>query len=68
MADKKLPGIFAEDIGRCAYGIFKKGREYIGSTVGIAGGHLTGGQMAAALTKTLGEEVRYNDVPPEAST
>jgi uncharacterized protein YbjT (DUF2867 family) len=65
MGDKKLPGIAAEDIGKCAYGIFKKGRELIGKTVGIAGEHLTGAQMAAAFTKALGQEVRYNDVPPE---
>jgi uncharacterized protein YbjT (DUF2867 family) len=49
MADKKLPGIAAEDIGKCAWGIFKKGREYAGKTVGIAGEHLTGSQMAAAF-------------------
>jgi uncharacterized protein YbjT (DUF2867 family) len=66
MGDKKLPGIAAEDIGRCAYGIFKKGREYIGKTVGIAGEHLTGAQTAAAFTKALGQEVRYNSVSPEA--
>ncbi len=65
MGDKKLPGIAAEDIGKCAYGIFKKGREFIGQTVGVAGEHLTGAQMAAALTKALNQEVRYNDVPPE---
>jgi uncharacterized protein YbjT (DUF2867 family) len=65
MGDKKLPGIAAEDIGKSAYGIFKKGREFIGKTVGVAGEHLTGVQMAAALTKALGQEVRYNDVPPE---
>ena len=65
MGDKKLPGIAAEDIGRCAYGIFKRGREFIGKTVGIAGEHLTGAQMAAAFTKALGQEVRYNAVPPE---
>lgn len=65
MGDKKLPGIAAEDIGKCALGIFKKGREFIGKTVGIAGEHLTGTQMAAALTKALGQEVRYDDVPPE---
>jgi hypothetical protein len=47
------------------YGIFAKGREYIGKTVGIAGEHLTGGQMADALTRGLGQEVRYNDVPPD---
>ena len=65
MADKKLPGIAAHDIGRCAYGIFKAGDEYIGKTVGIAGEHLTGSQMAAALTKALGHDVGYDDVPPE---
>jgi uncharacterized protein YbjT (DUF2867 family) len=65
MDDKKLPGIAAEDIGKCALGIFKKGREYIGKTVGIAGEHLTGTQMAAALAKALGQTVRYNAVTPE---
>ncbi|MGD0224699.1 MAG: NmrA/HSCARG family protein [Terriglobia bacterium] len=65
MGNKKLPGIAAEDIGRCAYGIFKKGTELIGKTVGIAGEHLTGTQMAAAFSKALGKEVGYNAVPPE---
>ena len=65
MGDKKLPGIAAEDIGKSAYAIFKKGPEYIGKTVGIAGEHLTGAQMAAALSKALGREVRYNAVSPE---
>ena len=65
MGDKKLPGIAAEDIGKCALGIFKKSREFIGKTVGLAGEHLTGAQMAAALTKAMNQEVRYNDVPPE---
>ena len=66
MGDKKLPGIAAEDIGRCAYGIFKAGADYIGRTVAIAGEHLTGAEMAAALTRALGREVRYNSVTPEA--
>jgi uncharacterized protein YbjT (DUF2867 family) len=65
MGEKKLPGIASEDIGKCAYGIFKKGREFIGKTVGVAGEHLTGTQMAAALTKALDQEVRYNDVSPD---
>ena len=65
MGDKKLPGIAAEDIGRCAYGIFQRGREYIGKTIGIAGEHLTGAQMASALSKALGQEVVYNNVSPE---
>jgi uncharacterized protein YbjT (DUF2867 family) len=65
MGDKKLPGIAAEDIGKCAYGIFRKGVEYIGQTVGIAGEHLTGSQMASTLTRALGEKVRYDAVTPE---
>jgi len=65
MGDKKLASIAAEDIGKFAYGIFNKGRELVGKTVGVAGEHLTGAQIAAALTKALGEEVRYNDVSPD---
>ena len=66
MDDKELPGIAAEDIGRCAYGLFKRGPEFVGKTVGIAGGHLTGAAMAAALSRALGLEVGYNSVSPEA--
>ena len=65
MGDKRLPGIAAEDIGKCAYGIFKNGRKYIGKTVGIAGGFLTGAQMAESLSNALGQEVRYSEVSPE---
>ena len=65
MADAKLPGIAAEDIGACAFGILKAGKSYIGKTVGISAGFLTGAEMAASLTKALGEEVRYTYVPPE---
>jgi len=63
--DAKLPGIAADDIGRCALGIFKRGGEFVGKTVGIAGEHLTGAEMAAALTKAFGRPVRHNAVPPE---
>jgi uncharacterized protein YbjT (DUF2867 family) len=64
MGDRKLPGIAAEDIGKCAYGVFRKGKAHIGETVGIAGEHLTGTGMAHALTRALGVEVRYNAVSP----
>jgi uncharacterized protein YbjT (DUF2867 family) len=64
MGDAKLPGIAAEDIGRSAYGIFKKGPEMIGKRVGIAGEHLSGTEMAAAFANLLGEDVRYNAVDP----
>ncbi|HEU5041671.1 MAG TPA: NmrA/HSCARG family protein [Gemmatimonadales bacterium] len=65
MDDKKLPGMAAEDIGKCAYGVFVRGRELIGKTVAVAGEHLSGAEMAAALTRALGQEVRYQNVPPE---
>lgn len=66
LGDGKMPGIASEDIGKCAYAIFRRGSEFLGKTVGIAGEHLTGKQMANALTKALGQEVRYRDISPEA--
>jgi uncharacterized protein YbjT (DUF2867 family) len=60
-----LPSIAAEDIGRCAYGIFAGGAKWIGATVGIAGEHVTGEQMAGDLSAALGEQVRYDAVTPE---
>ena len=65
MGEGKLPGMAAEDIGRSAYAIFKRGEEFIGQTVGVAGEHLTGGEMAAALAEVLGREVQYNAIEPE---
>jgi uncharacterized protein YbjT (DUF2867 family) len=65
MGTAKLPGIAAEDIGKCAFGIFRAGTALTGQTLGIAGEHLTIAEMAAALTRALGREVVYHDVPPE---
>jgi uncharacterized protein YbjT (DUF2867 family) len=66
MGNKKLPGIAVEDIGKSAFEIFKRGNEFIGKKVGIAGGHLTGKEMAEALTKSIGEEVTYNPLSFDA--
>jgi uncharacterized protein YbjT (DUF2867 family) len=66
MGTKKMSGIAAEDIGGAAYGIFKRGKEFIGKTVGIAGEHLTGAEMAEKLSKGLGIKCAYNAVTPEA--
>lgn len=63
IGDAKMGGIAAEDIGKCAYGIFKKGHQLIGKKVGVAGAQLTGQQMADALTKALGQPVSYNKIP-----
>jgi len=65
MGTEKLPGIAAEDIGKCAYGIFKADGEFIGKTVGIAGEHASGAEMAAAMSAALGMEIGYNAVEPE---
>jgi uncharacterized protein YbjT (DUF2867 family) len=65
MGDSKLPGIAAEDIGRCAYGIFKRGREMVGKRVGVAGEHLTGAELAAGLSRAINQHVSYVDVAPD---
>ena len=64
LGDKKFPAIASDDIGACAYGIFKAGDAYIGKRVGIAGEHLTGAEMAAAFSAELGQPVRYNAIEP----
>jgi uncharacterized protein YbjT (DUF2867 family) len=51
MADKKLPGIAAEDIGRCAYGVFKRA-DLIAPWL-YSGSLLNLGMLAGAL---IGEE------------
>jgi uncharacterized protein YbjT (DUF2867 family) len=66
IADGKVAGIASEDIGACAYGIFKAGDAFIGKTVSIAGEHLSGAQMAAEFTDAIGEEVGFHAVTPEA--
>ncbi|MEO7960390.1 MAG: NmrA/HSCARG family protein [Ginsengibacter sp.] len=65
MGDKKLVAIAAEDIGKCAYGIFKEGTSLLGKRIGIAGDAITCEEMAATLTTVLGEKVTYNEVTPE---
>jgi uncharacterized protein YbjT (DUF2867 family) len=65
MAGEKLPGIAVADIGACALGVFRRGEAMAGRTIGVAGEHLTGGEMASALSRVLGEEVAYAYVPPE---
>ena len=62
MADGLLSGIASEDIGRSALAIFRRGTEFIGETVSIAGDHLTGKEYADRLSEVLGEEVVYQ--PP----
>lgn len=58
-----LPGMAAEDIGRCAYGILRRGEAAIGQRFGIAGEILSGEQMAARMSRALGRPVAFQDVP-----
>lgn len=59
MDGARLPGIAAADIGACAFGIFARGEELVGKSIGIAGEHLTGAQMAEQLALALGEPVEH---------
>jgi len=59
----KLPGIAAEDIGRCAYGIFQRGPSAIGQRYGVAGEVLSGPEYAAAFSWHLGAPVSFYDMP-----
>ena len=59
----RLPGIAAEDIGKCVYGIFRRGSAMVGKRVGITGEVLTGDQMAAAFARALGQKVAFSNVP-----
>ena len=58
-----LPGIAGEDIGKCAYGIFRRGPEVAGQRFGIAGEVLSGPEYAAAFSRHLGVPVSFYDMP-----
>ena len=59
----KLPGIAAEDIGKCAYGVFRRGTSAVGQRFGIAGDVLSGTQMADNMSRRLGKVITFQDVP-----
>jgi uncharacterized protein YbjT (DUF2867 family) len=59
MADTRWALIAGEDIGKTALGVFRRGEEFIGKTVSIAGTIATGEELAAKLTAALGEKVVY---------
>src|SRR5664279_1029537 len=64
MADRPLSGIAAEDIGRCAYGIFRNGQETIGRTIGIAGEQLTRAQRTWATCSSSTPNLRTTSRAP----
>ena len=64
IGDAPMAGIASDDIGRCAYGIFQRGTALVGARIGVAGEHLTGAEMAAAMASAIGQPVHYNAVTP----
>lgn len=64
--DARIPWIGAEDIGLAAFEIFVRGDALIGDSIGIAGDHVSGAELAAGLAAALGEPVAFNAVTPDA--
>ena len=64
IGDAKLPGIAVADIGAVALEIFERGDQMAGKTIGIAGEHLTGYEMAAGLSRAMGEPVTHYAMSP----
>ena len=65
MANAKLAGIAAVDIGRCSFGIFQRGNEFQNKRVGVVGEWLTGHEMASRFAEALGQPVTYQPIPFE---
>jgi uncharacterized protein YbjT (DUF2867 family) len=59
----RLPGIGAEDIGKCAYGVFRRGAATVGQRFGLAGEVLSGADMAAKIGRAMKRDVAFQDVP-----
>ena len=62
----RMPGIAAADIGSCAYAIFRTRTGPVSETVGIAGEHLSGTEMAQKFSAALGIDCAYSPMSPEA--
>lgn len=64
IGDSVLAMVAPVDIGRTAYGIFLAGPRFIGRSVGLAGEHLSGREVAEVFTKVLGEKVIHRPATP----
>jgi uncharacterized protein YbjT (DUF2867 family) len=64
-ASARIPWIGVEDIGIAAYQVFLRGEASIGQSIGLAGEHLNGAQVAEHLGTALGERVAYHAVTPD---
>jgi uncharacterized protein YbjT (DUF2867 family) len=61
----RIPWIGVEDIGIAAKEIFLRGDALVYDSIGIAGEHLTGAELARGLSSAMGEEVTYNPLSPD---
>jgi uncharacterized protein YbjT (DUF2867 family) len=61
--DTKLQIIAVDDIGAIAAIVFNNPEKYLGKEIEIAGDELTLSEMADKLSKGLGKEVSYNELP-----
>ncbi|MEW9555266.1 NmrA/HSCARG family protein [Nonomuraea sp. NPDC050783] len=59
LGDAAVAGVASDDIGQAVLRVLRRPSETVGATVPVAGEHLTGEQMAAALGTVLGEPVAY---------
>ncbi len=64
--DRSLQQIAVEDIGAMAAFAFENRDRLLGARVDIAGDELTGEEAARKLSRALGHEVRYQELPIEA--
>jgi hypothetical protein len=65
MGPNPLPVIAAQDIGKCAYGIFKAGDKYKGENVYIAGDVMTCANLMEIACDVTGREFEYQAVDRE---
>ena len=63
--DTPLAAVSVEDVGGVVATIFERPEEFIGKTIGIVGDDLPAAEYAGAMTRLLGQTVRYNHIPRE---
>lgn len=63
LPDVRVGMIAAEDIGALAALAFERPDEFLGKTVEIGGDALTPPQIAAALSRALGRQINYVQIP-----
>jgi len=61
----RIPWIGVDDVGIAAKEIFLRGDALVYDSIGVAGEHLTGAELAQQLGTALGETVTYNSITPD---